>query len=113
MNVQIFAKIHTIYKEPFWEKIFYERNNPCTQRNRIHQGRHHKNVRPCIRNSRRRSMIYRTPEPRLEPSHDALYESEPIYLQDMTDEEIEMMQEEFECAVSDETLNEIYRRLGL
>lgn len=58
-------------------------------------------------------MIHRTPEPRLEPVHDELHECEPIYLQDMTDEEIEMMQEEFECAVSDETLNEIYRRLGL
>lgn len=51
--------------------------------------------------------------PRLEPDHDGLHISEPIYLSDMTDEEIEMMQEEFEQELSQETLTEIHRRLGL
>lgn len=59
-------------------------------------------------------MIHNTPEPRLEPAHDNdIHESEPIYLSDMSDEEIEMMQEEFECTLSEETLAEIYRRLQL
>ena len=53
------------------------------------------------------------PEQRLEPSHEDLHTSEPIYLEDMSDEEIEMMQEEMESDLSNETLEEIQRRLGL
>jgi len=54
------------------------------------------------------------PEPCLEPSdYNRLYENEPIYLEDLSDEEIEELQLEFECNLTDETLCEIYRRLGL
>ena len=47
----------------------YERNRFNTQRNFLHQGRHHRDVGFGNGNSRGRSMIYRTPEPRLEPNH--------------------------------------------
>ena len=47
----------------------YERNRFNTQRNFLYQGRPHKDVGFGNGNSWRRSMIYRTPEPRLEPNH--------------------------------------------
>ena len=47
----------------------YERNRDRTQRNFLHQGRHHRDVGFGNGNSRGRSMIFRTPEPRLEPNH--------------------------------------------
>ena len=47
----------------------YERNRFNTQRNFLHQGRPHKDVGFGNGNSWGRSMIYRTPEPRLEPNH--------------------------------------------
>ena len=44
----------------------YERNRFRTQRNRIHQGRHYRDVGLGIRDSWGRSMIF---GPRLEPNH--------------------------------------------
>jgi len=38
---------------------------------------------------------------------------EPRYLSELDDDEVEALQLEFECKLSDETLCEIYRRLGL
>ena len=49
-------------------------------------------------------------EPLLGPAYD---DEEPVSLSRMSDEEIEEMQMECECTVSEETLNEIYRRLEL
>ena len=86
-------------------EILYERNRPRTQRNPIHQRRHHKNVRLGNGNSRRRSMINNhTPSPRLEPDHQ---HEEPY--DDVSDTDFIQTPEEMD--LSDETILDIYHWL--
>ena len=56
-------------------------------------------------------MITRTPEPRLEPKSDFIqtnFEPEPL-----TDDDLCRLEQQVFITISDETLNEIYRRLDL
>ena len=57
-------------------------------------------------------MITRTPEPRLEPKSDFIqtnsFEPEPL-----SDDDLCRLEQEVFITISDETLNEIYRRLDL
>jgi hypothetical protein len=54
-------------------------------------------------------MIHNVPEQRLEPPHEEPFSDEPYPFEDMEAYEEEV----WACGLTDEQLNDIYRRLGL